>query len=231
LPADACRQSDLARTAASWRRRTSTWQSFAMPVRVPSAAKQARGNADARRSAGCTRIDAESTLAHVRPAGRASAPSACILLICVHLRFPLLLPEQARGRRRGTIVILGRREPDRVQRIWLNNRATLCQDVTLPTAGDQVLAVVWLRPTAALGASVVAMPCRPRRPPHHRQWRCARPATTTGSWPRGVGPRVKTGDSGGPWCGRLPHGTRSPEARCYAPLTPPPPPLPPARQG
>jgi hypothetical protein len=67
---------------------------------------------------------AEPTLAHVQPGGRASALSACILLICVHLRFPFLLPEQARNRRRGTIVIPRCSDPDRGQSIRLKKPPT-----------------------------------------------------------------------------------------------------------
>jgi hypothetical protein len=90
---------------------------------------------------GCTQMRcAEPTLAHGQPVRRASAPAASSWLIRVHLRCHFLLPEQGRDRRRGSFVILGRSDPDRVQSSGLKNLTSLCHDVTLFATGDRVLA-------------------------------------------------------------------------------------------
>jgi hypothetical protein len=57
---------------------------------------------------GCTQRQSEPTSADIQPDGRASALSACILLIGVHLRFHFLSRDHRRNRRSGTVVILGR---------------------------------------------------------------------------------------------------------------------------
>jgi hypothetical protein len=71
---------------------------------------------------GCTQRQSEPTSADVQPDGRASAPSACILLIGVHLRFHFLSRDHGRNRRSGTVVILGRsasvRAQGRDQGLW-----------------------------------------------------------------------------------------------------------------
>jgi hypothetical protein len=137
--------------AASWRRRTSAWHSFAIPASCAVRGKASKGKRK------CTQISRDERKFRPNRHWRTSNP-ACVqachlrasLLIRVHLRFHFLLPGQRRNQPRGTIVILGRSDPDRVQSIGLKNLTILCHDVTLFATGDRVLAAVWLRPRAAL---------------------------------------------------------------------------------
>ena len=96
-PADACRSCDPARTTAPRRRRTATWQCFAIPARAVPAARK-----------GKTQMHADKKDArrwHRSDIGSPPTRQPCAdhprssLLIRVHLRFHFLLPTQGRDRR------------------------------------------------------------------------------------------------------------------------------------
>jgi len=95
---------------------------------IPSPILRARRLRQSKGKRRCTRIRRDARRCRLHRHWLTSDPVAvrarhlrASLLIRVHLRFAFLLPEQARNRRTGTIVILGRRDPDRGQSNRLRN--------------------------------------------------------------------------------------------------------------